>query len=120
MTARHHTQLTSGRFYVHRSKKNHKKFKQPNFIALDITWGSPFECFGGLLIIEIKNVGTDEEVNECAKVLNRLISGREETKLISKKWIQDDLNSFSELDDSSIFDCQLSLMNSNSVQTIFA
>jgi hypothetical protein len=85
MTARHHTQLTSGHFYVHRSKKNHKEFKQPNFIGLDITCGSPFECFGGLLIRAIKNKETGEEINGCAKVLNYLISGAQDGKLISKK-----------------------------------
>ncbi|MDC1173903.1 hypothetical protein OAT67_00795 [Bacteriovoracaceae bacterium] len=72
-----------------------------------MTCGSPFECFGGLLIRGIKNLETKEEVNGCAKVLNHLISGKENTKLISKKWNQDELIALTELDDSNIFDCQV-------------
>lgn len=105
MTARHHTQLTSGHFYVHRSKKNHKLFKQPNFIGLDITCGDAFSCYGGLLIRAIKNIETGEEINGCAKVLNHLISGPSSSKLISKKWSNEELSFLKEVDDSSVQIC---------------
>ncbi len=107
MTARHHTQLTSGYFYIHRSKKNNKQFKRPNFIGLDITCGSAFECFGGLLIRAIKNTETGKEIDGCAKVLNYIVSGVEDCKLISKKWSESDLKVLGEIDDCSISNCSV-------------
>jgi hypothetical protein len=103
MGARHHTQLTNGRFYVHRNSRNNHSFKRPSYIGLDITCGNSNGCFGGLLIKGIQNVKSGEEISGSAKVLNRLIGTKPCENLKTKSWSNTELLRLHRIDDVNIF-----------------
>ena len=97
---RHHSQMTSGRFYVHRHHQNQSVFKKPSYIGIDITCGSPFFCYGGILIRETKK---GDEYLSCSKTVLELIDSRY-TDLRKKKWDEHEISLLHKLDDTSIFD----------------
>jgi hypothetical protein len=103
MGSRHHTQLTNGRFYIHRNSKNNHSFKKPSYVGLDFTCGNYNGCFGGLLIKAIKNVKTGEEIIGSAKVLNTLIGTKKNESLREKSWSNSELLKLYEIDDVNIF-----------------
>lgn len=97
---KHHSQMTSGRFYVHRHHQNQSVFKKPSYIGIDITCGSPFSCYGGILIRETKK---GDEFLSCSKTVLELI-GSQYTDLRKKKWNEEEISCLHHLDDTSIFD----------------
>jgi len=96
---KHHSQMTSGRFYVHRHHQNQSVFKKPSHIGIDITCGSPFSCYGGILIRETKK---GDEFLSCSKTVLELI-GSQYTDLRRKRWDESEVALLHKLDDSSVF-----------------
>lgn len=96
---KHHSQMTSGRFYIHRHHQNQSSFKKPSYIGVDITCGSPFSCYGGILIRETKK---GDEYLSCSKTVLELI-GSKYTDLRKKKWDDREKTLLHKLDDTSIF-----------------
>lgn len=96
---KHHAQMTSGRFYIHRHHQNQNSFKKPSYIGIDITCGSPFSCYGGILIRETRK---GDDYLSCSKTVLELI-GSKYTDLRKKKWDDREKALLHELDDTSIF-----------------
>lgn len=96
---KHHSQMTSGRFYIHRHHQNQSSFKKPSYIGIDITCGSPFSCYGGILIRETKK---GDDYLSCSKTVLEII-GSKYTDLRKKKWNESEISLLHRLDDTSIF-----------------
>jgi hypothetical protein len=118
MGARHHTQLTNGRFYVHRNSKNNHSFKKASYIGLDITCGNFNWCFAGLLIKGIQNVKTAEEISGSARVLNKLIGTKDKIDLRKKSWSNTELLKLHEIDDANIFKSDLITLKQSNKLTL--
>ena len=101
----HHSQMTSGRFYIHRHHHNQSVFKKPSHIGLDITCGSPFSCYAGILIRETKK---NDDFLSCSKTVLEMI-GSEYDNIRSKKWNNNEIAKLHELDDTNIFTGKFSL-----------
>lgn len=99
MNRPHHTQMTSGRFYIHRHHHNQSVFKKPSHIGLDITCGSPFACYAGILIRETKK---GDEFLSCSKTVLEMI-GSTDDNIRTKKWNDIEIAKLRELDDTNIF-----------------
>jgi len=97
---KHHSQITSGRFYIHRHHNNKSSFKKPSHMGIDITCGNPFSCYAGILIRETKK---DDNFLSCSKTVLEMI-GSQYSNLRTKKWDTNELAWLHKLDDADIFD----------------